>query len=195
MKDYLQEYKGKSILITGGAGCIGSNLTHRLVRQGHDVVVFDDLSRAGTRDNVAWLRAELGDRWSLVQADVCDAEAVRRATADADLIYHLAAQVAVTTSVEDPRHDFEVNALGTLNVLEGARLRRKTDVRIAVAVVVQSIAGHFHGFVISTVLRCRAVEPAGHAAAHLLRPCADAVLYSPRLSRNGDVRIAVAVAV
>lgn len=109
-------------LITGGAGFIGSNLTHRLVREGHDVVVLDNLSRAGTGKNVEWLRAEHGDRWSLVQADVSDAEAVRRAAADVDVIYHLAAQVAVTTAVQDPRHDFDVNALGTFNVLEGARL-------------------------------------------------------------------------
>lgn len=109
-------------LITGGAGFIGSNLTHRLVREGHDVVVLDNLSRAGTGKNVAWLRAEHGHRWSLVQADVSDAEAVRRAAADVDVIYHLAAQVAVTTAVQDPRHDFDVNALGTFNVLEGARL-------------------------------------------------------------------------
>ena len=109
-------------LITGGAGFIGSNLTLRLVREGHDVVVLDNLSRAGTGKNVAWLRAEHGDSWSLVQADVSDAEAVRRAAADVDVIYHLAAQVAVTTAVQDPRHDFDVNALGTFNVLEGARL-------------------------------------------------------------------------
>ena len=109
-------------LITGGAGFIGSNLTLRLVREGHDVVVLDNLSRAGTGKNVAWLRAEHGHRWSLVQADVSDAEAVRRAAADVDVIYHLAAQVAVTTAVQDPRHDFDVNALGTFNVLEGARL-------------------------------------------------------------------------
>ena len=115
-------------LITGGAGFIGSNLTHRLVREGHDVVVFDNLSRAGTGKNVAWLRAEHGDRWSLVQADVSDAEAVRRAAADVDVIYHLAAQVAVTTAVQDPRHDFEVNALGTFNVLEGARLSERKPI-------------------------------------------------------------------
>jgi CDP-paratose 2-epimerase len=71
-------------LITGGAGFIGSNLTHRLAREGHDVVVLDNLSRAGTGKNVEWLRAEHGDRWSLVQADVGDAEAVRRAAADVE---------------------------------------------------------------------------------------------------------------
>jgi CDP-paratose 2-epimerase len=109
-------------LITGGAGFIGSNLTLRLVREGHEVVVYDNLSRQGSEKNVAWLRQELGQDWTLLQADIRDFETLRRAAADADAIYHLASQVAVTTSVEDPRHDFEVNALGTFNVLEAARL-------------------------------------------------------------------------
>jgi CDP-paratose 2-epimerase len=109
-------------LITGGAGFIGSNLAHRLIGEGHQVVVYDNLSRQGAEENVAWLRAEHGDRWTLLQADVRDAAALLQAAADADVLYHLASQVAVTTSVHDPRHDFEVNALGTFNVLEAARL-------------------------------------------------------------------------
>lgn len=109
-------------LITGGAGFIGSNLTHRLVAEGHDVVVYDDLSRAGADKNAAWLRAEHGDRWTLIQADIRDFETLRRAAAEVEVIYHLASQVAVTTSVVDPRHDFEVNALGSFNVVEAARL-------------------------------------------------------------------------
>lgn len=115
-------------LITGGAGFIGSNLVHRLVREGHNVVVYDDLSRLGTDKNVAWLRNlpsgrdEHSGHWTLVQADIRDFPTLRRAAADADVIYHLASQVAVTASVQDPRHDFEVNALGTFNVLEAARL-------------------------------------------------------------------------
>ena len=108
-------------LITGGAGFIGGNLAHRLIGEGHQVVLYDNLSRQGAEKNVAWLRAEHGDRWTLLQADVRDFEALRQAAADADVLYHLASQVAVTTSVHDPRHDFEVNALGTFNVLEAAR--------------------------------------------------------------------------
>jgi CDP-paratose 2-epimerase len=109
-------------LITGGAGFIGSNLTHRLLSEGHDVVVFDNLSRDGTRANLDWLRDIHGTEWVFLQQDVRDAEALRLAADGVDVIYHLASQVAVTTSVEDPRHDFEVNALGTFNVLEAARL-------------------------------------------------------------------------
>ena len=115
-------------LITGGAGFIGSNLAHRLVGQGHDVVVYDNLSRQGAGKNIAWLRTEHGERWTLLQADVRDFETLRRSAADADIIYHMASQVAVTTSVQDPRHDFEVNALGTLNVLEAARLSARKPI-------------------------------------------------------------------
>ena len=102
-------------LITGGAGFIGSNLAHRLIGENQQVTVYDDLSRLGTDKNVAWLCAEHGENWTLLQADIRDFEALRSATEDADIIYHLASQVAVTTSVQDPRHDFEVNALGTFN--------------------------------------------------------------------------------
>ncbi|MGC9334293.1 MAG: SDR family NAD(P)-dependent oxidoreductase [Anaerolineae bacterium] len=115
-------------LITGGAGFIGSNLAHRLIGDGHQVVVYDNLSRLGTDKNVEWLREVHQDRWALVQADVRDYATLREAAAGADVIYHLASQVAVTTSVQDPRHDFEVNALGTFNVLEAARLASKRPI-------------------------------------------------------------------
>jgi CDP-paratose 2-epimerase len=109
------------VLITGGAGFIGSNLTHRLLSQGHEVTIYDNLARRGTEKNVAWLRENHGDSFDLVQGDVRDYSTLTQAVEGHDVIYHLAAQVAVTWSVADPREDFEINALGTLNVLEAAR--------------------------------------------------------------------------
>lgn len=113
----------RKILITGGAGFIGSNLAHRLLETpGTHVHIFDNLSRRGVEQNLATLeRRAAPAQLQFTQADVRDASAISRAAADVDEIYHLAAQVAVTTSVDDPRHDFDVNAYGTFNVLEAAR--------------------------------------------------------------------------
>jgi CDP-paratose 2-epimerase len=110
-----------NVLITGGAGFIGSNLVHRLVTEGHHVTVLDNLSRRGAGENLDWLRTTLGDGFHFVHGDVRDWDAVRQAMEGVDHIYHLASQVAVTLSVANPREDFEINALGTLNVLEAAR--------------------------------------------------------------------------
>ncbi len=111
------------IVITGGAGFIGCAVANHHLAAGDRVTVFDNLSRAGTDHNLAWLRRQPGgDRLTFVRGDVRDAEAVVRAvSADAGRVYHLAGQVAVTTSVVAPREDFEINALGTLNVLEAVR--------------------------------------------------------------------------
>ncbi len=108
-------------LITGGAGFIGTNLADRLLRQGQRVTVLDDLSRPGVERNLRWLRTTHGDRLRVEIGDVRDAEAVRRAVSDAKQVFHLAAQVAVTSSVEDPLHDFDVNLRGTLTLLEELR--------------------------------------------------------------------------
>jgi CDP-paratose 2-epimerase len=119
------------ILITGGAGFIGCNLARRLLDRGHDLLIFDNLSRPRTTHNLDWITAHAAHApgaLRFIQADVRDAAALRHAAADADAIYHLASQVAVTTSVHDPRHDFEVNALGTFNVLEAARLQPRPPV-------------------------------------------------------------------
>ncbi|MBS1249021.1 MAG: CDP-paratose 2-epimerase [Chloroflexi bacterium] len=114
---------GKKYLITGGAGFIGSNYVARLLKRGEDVTIYDNLSRAGAPRNLAWLRREFGgDAVNLTVGDVRDASLLTSAAAAADIIIHLASQVAVTTSVLHPREDFEVNALGTFNVLEAARL-------------------------------------------------------------------------
>jgi len=111
-------------LITGGAGFIGTNLADRLLSMGRPVLIFDNLSRAGVRENVRWLKEQHNSSLQIEVADVRDADAVARAVEQCDAVYHLAAQVAVTTSLEDPVHDFETNARGTLNVLEALRRRR-----------------------------------------------------------------------
>src|SRR5256885_265456 len=107
-------------VITGGAGFIGCNVAAHAMRAGDQVVVLDNLARPGAAANAQWL-STLGGDLSVVHADVRDYQAVRAAVRDAQAVYHLAAQVAVTTSVIDPRSDFEINALGTLNVLEAVR--------------------------------------------------------------------------
>lgn len=109
------------VLITGGCGFIGTNLTHALARSGRRVRLLDNLSRAGVEKNLVWLRQTYGDRISIEIADVRDVPAVRRALVGVETIFHFAAQVAVTTSLDDPEDDFDVNAQGTLNVLEAAR--------------------------------------------------------------------------
>jgi CDP-paratose 2-epimerase len=110
------------ILITGGAGFIGCNLAQALVRAGHQVTIYDNLSRRGTEANLAWLRRTCGQSaFAFVQGDVRDYPSTLAAVLGQEAIYHLAAQTAVTTSVADPRPDFEINALGTFNVLEAAR--------------------------------------------------------------------------
>jgi CDP-paratose 2-epimerase len=115
--------------VTGGAGFIGSNYVHRLLQRGEKVTVFDNLSRAGAPRNVAWLEETFGKKaFDLVVGDVRDAGLLAGSARGADVIVHLAGQVAVTTSVTDPREDFEINALGTFNALEAARLSGRNPV-------------------------------------------------------------------
>ncbi|MFM2045516.1 MAG: CDP-paratose 2-epimerase [Pseudomonadota bacterium] len=111
----------RPVLITGGAGFIGTNIADRLARAGRRVRIYDSLSRPGVERNLAWLRAQHGDRVDVVTADIRDAGALGRAVAGSGSVFHLAAQVAVTTSLADPMTDFEVNALGTLRLLEAVR--------------------------------------------------------------------------
>ncbi len=109
------------VLVTGGAGFIGANLAHRLLSAGVPVRVLDDLSRPGTERNLAWLEAGHREGLEVTRGDVRDPELVAAAVEGVAAVFHLAAQVAVTTSLVDPVHDFEVNARGTLNVLEAVR--------------------------------------------------------------------------
>jgi CDP-paratose 2-epimerase len=109
-------------IITGGAGFIGSNASSRYLGRGHKVVVIDSLARDGVRENLEWLRPQ--GALEFHQVDVRDWDGISRVFhehRDADRVLHLAAQVAVTTSVRNPREDFEINALGTFNVLEAIR--------------------------------------------------------------------------
>jgi CDP-paratose 2-epimerase len=109
------------VLITGGSGFIGTNLAHRLVSAGQPVLLFDNLARPGVEQNLRWLHDTHGKLVDVVIADVRDAPAVRDAVRQCSQVFHFAAQVAVTTSLTDPVEDFEVNARGTLNLLEAIR--------------------------------------------------------------------------
>ena len=117
-----RSYVAKHALITGGAGFIGINLAHRLLSRGTAVTILDNLSRRGTDTNLSWLRAQHGqDSIRFCHSSVTNVDALTEAVRGADVIYHLAGQVAVTQSLRDPRADFEANALGTFNALEAAR--------------------------------------------------------------------------
>jgi CDP-paratose 2-epimerase len=111
----------KPALITGGAGFIGTNVAHRLLENGERVILFDNLSRPGVIKNLEWLRDTHRDRVQFVRGDVREPKTIAAAVREAGKIFHFAAQVAVTTSLEDPLSDFEINARGTLNLLEAVR--------------------------------------------------------------------------
>jgi CDP-paratose 2-epimerase len=120
-QDLVRSDKRAYTLITGGSGFVGANLADRLLRDGRSVLLYDNLSRPGVEANARWLAKQHGDRVKLVVADVRDQSKLSSAVAGADAVFHFAAQVAVTTSLVDPLHDFEVNARGTFNVLEALR--------------------------------------------------------------------------
>jgi CDP-paratose 2-epimerase len=120
----MAEQTARTILITGGAGFIGSNLAQGLLADSSTRVrIFDNLSREGVEANLEWLHGLDGARrLEFIKGDVRNEQAVAKAARGVAEIYHFAAQVAVTTSVDDPRTDFEINVGGTVNVLEAARL-------------------------------------------------------------------------
>ena len=111
------------VLVTGGCGFIGTNLGLALAGRGDEVVALDDLSRRGSERNREALAS--AEQVTIVEGDVRNPDVVAKAFADCDAVVHLAGQVAVTTSILEPRHDFEVNALGTINVLEACRLSER----------------------------------------------------------------------
>ncbi len=112
----------KKILITGGAGFIGVNLANSLLAKGNrKVIVYDNLSRKGVENNLQWLRSQKYKNLKFIKGDIRDYKKLKDTAKGCSEIYHLAAQVAVTTSVEDPIEDFRINAEGALYVLEAVR--------------------------------------------------------------------------
>jgi CDP-paratose 2-epimerase len=115
----------RTVLVTGGAGFIGTNTADRLLRDGHRVRILDSLARDGVERNLQWLERRHGPRLEVEIADVREPATVRRAVRGVDSVFHFAAQVAVTTSLDDPIHDAHVNVQGTLNLLEALRCRTR----------------------------------------------------------------------
>ena len=109
------------VVIFGGAGFIGANLADTYMAEGEDVIVFDNLNRPGVERNLSWLSSRHAAHLHFVAGDIRDADAVEAVVKDARAVYHLAAQVAVTSSLVDPQDDFSVNAQGTLIILEAIR--------------------------------------------------------------------------
>ncbi len=131
----------KPCVIFGGAGFIGTNLAARVANSGRKVRVVDNLARPTSAFNAAWLRETYPAEIEILRGDVRDPQLVEAAVADAGAVVHLAAQVAVTTSLVDPRHDLDVNLIGTFNVLEALRGR---DVPLVFASTNQ-VYGALHG--------------------------------------------------
>jgi CDP-paratose 2-epimerase len=123
--DLIRPADGRPVLVTGGAGFIGCNIANALAAQGHDVLVYDALTRPGVETNLAWLKSLHGDRIQAVTADIRDEDEVARAVREAKAVFHMAAQVAVTTSMVDPREDFDINIRGTLHLLDAVRLKNE----------------------------------------------------------------------
>jgi CDP-paratose 2-epimerase len=154
---------GPLALITGGAGFIATNVATHLASAGWRVRLFDNLSRPGVNANVAWLRKTYGDAVDLQVGDMRDLGAVRSAVNGAHRVFHFAAQVAVTTSLVDPFLDFDVNARGTLNLLEA--IRRLDDRPSLLFTSTNKVYGNLHDLTLTT--KGRRYYPAGaDVAAH-----------------------------
>jgi CDP-paratose 2-epimerase len=119
----LDRAQRRPILITGGSGFIGCNIADALATGGHQILLLDNFVRWGAKEHARWLKQRHGERIKIEVADIRDAARVADATEKASAVLHLAAQVAVTASLDAPRADFEINAGGTLNVLEAVRVR------------------------------------------------------------------------
>ena len=113
--------QGRVVVVTGGAGFVGTNVAKRFLSTGQRVLILDNLSRAGVEKNLQWLQSTYGDLVEIEVADIRNEKAVQKVVRNASQVFHFAAQVAVTTSLDNPIDDFEINARGTLNLLEAIR--------------------------------------------------------------------------
>ena len=111
-------------LVTGGCGFLGSNLASEVLKRGEELCVFDNLSRLGSGENLKWLKT-LGC-FQFVNGDIRNQNDITRVIKQfkPDVVFHLAGQVAMTTSVDNPRLDFETNVIGSINVLEAVQIGR-----------------------------------------------------------------------
>lgn len=113
------------VLVIGGAGFIGCNVADYYLKRKHPVTIFDNFSRKGTTSNAEWIKGLYGKEIKIVRGDIrIDFDKMRMLISKHDIVFHMAAQVAVTTSVLSPREDFEINAMGTFNILEAIRLSK-----------------------------------------------------------------------
>lgn len=131
------------VLITGGAGFIGCNATCKFLKKGDEVIIFDNLSRKGSDKNLEWLKSQ--GNIEFLKEDLRNPQALEntfKKYGPIDVVLHLAAQVAVTTSVENPREDFEINALGTMNLLEAMRNSRTNPILVYSST--NKVYGHMH---------------------------------------------------
>jgi CDP-paratose 2-epimerase len=150
----------RKTLITGGAGFIGSNLAHALAAKGHEVHIYDNLSRSGVELNLRDLMTAYPDRVVTRISDMRDSKSLELAVAEVDEIYHFAAQVAVTTSVRDPVEDLEVNLLGTFRLLEAIRRTRRWSYPSLLFTSTNKVFGSLDGFPLrETDRRFEAVDP------------------------------------
>ena len=121
----------KKYLIIGGAGFIGSNFAELLLENKNQVSIFDNLSRRGTYENIQRLKEKYPNKINFIKGDIrSDLTELQKEVEASDVVHHLAGQVAVTSSVINPREDFEINALGTFNVLESIRLSKNKPIII-----------------------------------------------------------------
>ena len=142
---HLNGYAEKpSVLVTGGSGFIGTNMTHHLLEKGERVVVLDNLSRPNVTKNLEWLRKQYGQQLQVMVSDIRNPHTVTQAIDKAKHVYHFAAQVAVTTSVTEPRQDFDINLLGTMNLLEAIRKREEKPSLLFTST--NKVYGHLESF-------------------------------------------------